>query len=65
MTIVPKKENNPNDASKGSNTSSYVMDPGFFKREMAKKGYIIFHFYIEYFRAYFKIVHNLGFMFTT
>jgi len=34
MIIMPKKENNQENF-----TNSYVMDPGFFKREMAKKGY--------------------------
>lgn len=39
MTILPKKENNQDNAGKSSSaTSSYVIDPGFFKREMAKKG---------------------------
>jgi hypothetical protein len=39
MTIVPIKENNKENSGKSSNTESYVLDPGFFKREMAKKGY--------------------------
>ncbi len=39
MTILPKKEINQENAWKSSSAiSSYVMDPGFFKREMAKKG---------------------------
>lgn len=37
MIIMPKKDSNE-DISKSSVTNSYVMDPGFFKREMAKKG---------------------------
>jgi len=37
MTIMPKKESQ-NENLKHPIISSYVMDPGFFKREMAKKG---------------------------
>jgi hypothetical protein len=37
MTIIPKKESNL-EKSKYAVNNSYVMDPGFFKREMAKKG---------------------------
>jgi len=37
MMILPKKDNS-NQENTSSAASSYVMDPGFFKREMAKKG---------------------------